>query len=1089
MDSIFGLSMTTIMIVVLAIMGLCLLTTVVIALKNPVIFRMAIRNIPRRKAQTVLIMVGLMLATLIIAASLTTGDSIDHSITSSTYKGLGQVDETVAFVGNSGGEGTIAVNNLPIDASIADQLEAALADNPDIEAVMPVLTESVPILNVDKRLSEPAVVMTGVDPARVDSFGGMKTPSGDAIDFAALTAQTEPLPADAAALLEQFAAQVPGGLNFDPSTLMVHPIVISEDLAKEIDASNGDLLVFFYNNQPQPVRVAAISRGSLMTGFAAGAQDMRILGFAMPIADVQQIIGLEGKARYIAISNRGGVEDGADLTDTVMPAIKDAVAGLTNGDQLGVNPIKQDAIKGAETFGNIFMSLFIVLGLFSVAAGILLIFLIFMMLAAERRSEMGMARAVGMKRSHLVQGFIAEGTAYDLGAALLGAAAGVGVAFAIAIIMSRMVGDFFSISPHATWRSLVVAYALGVSVTFLTIIFASVRSSRLNIVAAIRDLPEEVNFSRGKRPSWTWWSKLPRVGPSIGISLISILWFPLEVIWNVVLIPVKLIAWLLRILAHAVGWGPFLTVVGALLMLSGMAEKSIFQFSTGLTFVALGLSLFLSRYLPKRPVYTFFAALMLIFWLLPQDWANDILPDLGTGGFEMFFVSGLSMVTFSTLIIMWNADMAVGIISAFGRTFSRWLPAVKTAIAYPLASKGRTGLTIAMFSMVIFSLVTLTTINANFVELFSTDQADAGWDISITTNPANPISDLKSALAGSDVNTDDFQAVGRIDSIAYENSEVRNVGSEDWKRVVVNGMDAAYMQAADIPLEARAPGYASDADVWAALRSGEKVAIVDANTFAADEFGNDPDAFAAPKDVSIKDGSFPAFQIEVNSLQSGATETWTVIGAIDSKVSTLFGVYTSDQVFASAFPQPDASALFVQLTPSAQGNADTIAKKIESALLTSGAQADSIQDILESFVSVQNGIFKLLQGFMGLGLFVGIAALGVISFRSVVERRQQIGMLRAIGYQRGMVAMSFLLESLVIAGLGVISGTVLALILSYNLINADDFTEGQDFSGFVIPWGTVLFFVIASLIAAAIMTWVPARKASSVPIAEALRYE
>ena len=137
------------MIVVLAIMGLCLLTTVVIALKNPVIFRMAIRNIPRRKAQTVLIMVGLMLATLIIAASLTTGDSIDHSITSSTYKGLGQVDETVAFVGNSGGEGTIAVNNLPIDASIADQLEAALADNPDIEAVMPVLTESVPILNVD----------------------------------------------------------------------------------------------------------------------------------------------------------------------------------------------------------------------------------------------------------------------------------------------------------------------------------------------------------------------------------------------------------------------------------------------------------------------------------------------------------------------------------------------------------------------------------------------------------------------------------------------------------------------------------------------------------------------------------------------------------------------------------------------------------------------------------------------------------------------------------------------------------------------------------------------------------------------------
>ncbi|HAX25497.1 MAG TPA: ABC transporter permease, partial [Chloroflexi bacterium] len=201
MDSIFGLSMTTIMLVVVAIMALCLLTTVVIALRNPVIFRMALRNIPRRKAQTILIMVGLMLATLIIAASLTTGDSIDHSITSSAYKGLGEVDITVAYVGGTGGEGTISVNNVPIDASIADQLDAKLKANADIDGIMPVLTETVPILNVDKRLSQPAVVMTGLDPARVPSFGGMKTTSGKAIDFAAVTAGSEPLPAADVALL------------------------------------------------------------------------------------------------------------------------------------------------------------------------------------------------------------------------------------------------------------------------------------------------------------------------------------------------------------------------------------------------------------------------------------------------------------------------------------------------------------------------------------------------------------------------------------------------------------------------------------------------------------------------------------------------------------------------------------------------------------------------------------------------------------------------------------------------------------------------------------------------------------------------
>ncbi len=44
-------------------------------------------------------------------------------------------------------------------------------------------------------------------------------------------------------------------------------------------------------------------------------------------------------------------------------------------------------------------SVFVLFGLFSVAAGVLLIFLIFMMLAAARKSEMGMARAVGTKRN------------------------------------------------------------------------------------------------------------------------------------------------------------------------------------------------------------------------------------------------------------------------------------------------------------------------------------------------------------------------------------------------------------------------------------------------------------------------------------------------------------------------------------------------------------------------------------------------------------------------------------------------------------------------------------------------------------------
>ena len=55
------------------------------------------------------------------------------------------------------------------------------------------------------------------------------------------------------------------------------------------------------------------------------------------------------------------------------------------------------------------MSFFTTFGTFSIVAGILLIFLIFVMLAAERRGELGIARAVGTRRGHLVQMFLVRG--------------------------------------------------------------------------------------------------------------------------------------------------------------------------------------------------------------------------------------------------------------------------------------------------------------------------------------------------------------------------------------------------------------------------------------------------------------------------------------------------------------------------------------------------------------------------------------------------------------------------------------------------------------------------------------------------------
>src|SRR3954454_6504086 len=99
--------MTSIMIVLVSLLALCLLSVAWVAWRRPVIFKLGIRNIPRRKAQTILIVIGLMLSTLIIAAALGTGDTINYSATAATYDSLGAADELLVHSEAEEGEANV----------------------------------------------------------------------------------------------------------------------------------------------------------------------------------------------------------------------------------------------------------------------------------------------------------------------------------------------------------------------------------------------------------------------------------------------------------------------------------------------------------------------------------------------------------------------------------------------------------------------------------------------------------------------------------------------------------------------------------------------------------------------------------------------------------------------------------------------------------------------------------------------------------------------------------------------------------------------------------------------------------------------
>src|SRR5215210_7959066 len=98
MDTLFGVPMDAVMIVVLGLSIFVLLIVGLMAWRKPILLRLALRNIPRRRAQTVLIVFGLMLATLLITAAFGTGDTMTYSLRSSLTASLGGTDVQVAKV-------------------------------------------------------------------------------------------------------------------------------------------------------------------------------------------------------------------------------------------------------------------------------------------------------------------------------------------------------------------------------------------------------------------------------------------------------------------------------------------------------------------------------------------------------------------------------------------------------------------------------------------------------------------------------------------------------------------------------------------------------------------------------------------------------------------------------------------------------------------------------------------------------------------------------------------------------------------------------------------------------------------------------
>ena len=143
-------------------------------------------------------------------------------------------------------------------------------------------------------------------------------------------------------------------------------------------------------------------------------------------------------------------------------------------------------------------------------------------------------------------------------------------------------------------------------------------------------------------------------------------------------------------------------------------------------------------------------------------------------------------------------------------------------------------------------------------------------------------------------------------------------------------------------------------------------------------------------------------------------------------------------------------------------------------------QVSRPSDALEAQEAADAAFTNLLLGLGSVALLVGGVAIANVMVMSVLERRMEIGVRRSIGATRREIRYQFLLESIVLSGIGGLVGVVLGTGITLGYTNYTDIV-------FSIPVSQVLGAIPLALLIGAISGVYPAIKASKIQPAEAVR--
>jgi hypothetical protein len=185
----------------------------------------------------------------------------------------------------------------------------------------------------------------------------------------------------------------------------------------------------------------------------------------------------------------------------------------------------------------------------------------------------------------------------------------------------------------------------------------------------------------------------------------------------------------------------------------------------------------------------------------------------------------------------------------------------------------------------------------------------------------------------------------------------------------------------------------------------------------------------------------------------------------------------SEAEFVRRFPGENGYRSFLIDT---EGDEKPIAEALTRGLTDLGLETTTTVDRLNRFNAVQNTYLNPFQWLGGLGLLLGSVGLGLVVQRNVLERRSELALMAAVGFQKSQIQAMILSEHLRLLALGMLFGITASVLATAPIwrVNPQE-----------LPWVSLGWILGVVFVNGVLWTWMATRQACRGELLAALRGE